>query len=284
MVESMFDSVSDAAVVDAIGESARAENIACARRLAAIAELYHRRRIQVEDGRELWRIDPWEAVAAEVAAAQSITAAAAGTLLHNAICLHERLPRVAAVFASGAIDYRTIRMVVARTLLAVDPDVMAAIDADLAEAARTWAPISIYKMQQVVDGIVSRHDPDARRRTEAQARGRHVDIAHDRGTSYLSGQLHQTDATLLDRRLTALAHTVCDSDPRTLEQRRADALGALAAGQTVRRAHAAPQAARPLRTTQRPRWSYTWSPRPPHLSPLSAAICTANDPRTTPSN
>jgi hypothetical protein len=60
-------------VVDDIRDSARAEN-ACARRLAAIAELYERRQIPAEDGqgRELWRIDPWEAVAAEVAAAQVV--------------------------------------------------------------------------------------------------------------------------------------------------------------------------------------------------------------------
>ena len=231
----MFESVSDAAVVGAIGESARAENVACARRLAAIAELYRRRQIPVEDGhgRELWRIDPWEAVAAEVAAAACMTAGAAGGLLHYAVCLHERLPRVAAVFAAGVIDYRSVRMIVARTLLAIDPEVMAAIDAEIAEAVRTWGPLSVAKMQQRVDGIVCRHDPDARRRTDAQARGRHIEITHDRGTSYLSGQLHQTDATLLDRRLSALARTVCDSDPRTVEQRRADALGALAAGHTV---------------------------------------------------
>jgi hypothetical protein len=55
----MIESVPDATVVAAIGDSARAENIACARRLAAIAELYGRRQIPVEDGkgRELWRID-----------------------------------------------------------------------------------------------------------------------------------------------------------------------------------------------------------------------------------
>jgi len=147
--------------------------------------------------------------------------------------LRERLPRVAAVFATGVIDYRCVRMIVARTLLAIDPDVLDAIDAELAGAVRTWGPLSLAKMQQSVDGIVTRHDPDAQRRTDAAARGRHVDIAHDRGTSYLSGQLYQTDATLLDRRLTALAHTVCEGDPRTVEQRRADALGALAAGHTV---------------------------------------------------
>ena len=66
----MFEGLKDGELVDTIGESARAENAACARRLAAIAELYVRRQVPVEDGRgrELWWIDPWEAVAAEVAA------------------------------------------------------------------------------------------------------------------------------------------------------------------------------------------------------------------------
>lgn len=228
----MFDGLSDAGLVDAIGESARAENSACARRLAAIAELYRRRRVNVEDGhgRELWRIDPWEAVAAELSAAQCITPAAAGSILHDAVCLHERLPAVAAIFATGLINYRTVRLIIARTLLALDPDVLAAIGTDLADAIVKWGPLSVHRMQVNIDRIVERHDPEARRRTDSQARGRHVEINHGRGASYLSGQLHKTDATLLDRRLTALARTVCGNDPRTAEQRRADALGALASG------------------------------------------------------
>ncbi|MBV8293553.1 MAG: DUF222 domain-containing protein [Mycobacterium sp.] len=231
----MFDNVPDATVVAAIGDSARAENIACARRLAAIAELYGRRQIPVEDGtgRELWRIDPWEAVAAEVAAAQGITAAAAGAHLHNAICLHERLPKVAALFATGAISYRTVRMIVARTFLAIEPDVLAAIDAELAGTLITWGPLSFAKTEQAIDALVERHDPAARRRTETAIRSRYVDISHSGGIASVSGELHSPDATLLDRRLTALAHTVCDNDPRTIDQRRADALGALAAGHGV---------------------------------------------------
>jgi hypothetical protein len=231
----MFDRVPDAAVVGAIGDSARAENIACARRLAAIAELYERRHIPVEDGkgRELWRIDPWEAVAAEVAAAQGITAAAAGAQLHNAICLHARLPKVAALFATGAISYRTVRMIVARTFLALEPEVLAAIDAELAETLTTWGALSFAKTEQAIDALVERHDPAARRRTETAIRSRHVDISHSGGIASIAGDLYSTDATLLDRRLTALAHTVCGHDPRTIDQRRADALGALAAGHTT---------------------------------------------------
>jgi Domain of unknown function (DUF222) len=230
----MFDNVPDAAVVAAIADSARAENIACARRLAAIAELYERRQIPVEDGkgRALWRIDPWEAVAAEVAAAQGITAAAAGAQLHNAICMHERLPKIATLFATGAISYRTVRMIVARTFLALEPDVLAAIDAELAEALTAWGPLSFAKTEQAIDALVQRHDPAARRRTETAIRSRYVDISHSDGIASISGDLYSTDATLLDWRLTALAHTVCDNDPRTIDQRRADALGALAAGHT----------------------------------------------------
>lgn len=231
----MFDKLSDAGLVDTIGDAGRAENSACARRLAAIAELYGRRVIAVEDGhgREMWRIDPWEAVAAEVGAAGCITAAAAGSLMHNAICIRERLPRVGALFATGAIDYRTVRMIVARTLLALEPDVLAAIDAELAGAMPGWGPLSVLKMQQAVDAVVVRHDPQARRRTEGRTRGRHVDIAHDRDISHLTGRLNNAEATLLDRRLTSLAHSVCDDDPRTIDQKRADAMGALAAGYAI---------------------------------------------------
>src|SRR6202035_2932459 len=50
------------------------------------------------------------------------------------------------------------------------------------------------------------------------------------GLSEIHGSLLSPDAHALDKRLTAVAGTVCEHDPRTREQRRADALGALAAG------------------------------------------------------
>jgi hypothetical protein len=50
------------------------------------------------------------------------------------------------------------------------------------------------------------------------------------GTAALWGSLFATDAAVLDRRLSQMAHDVCGDDPRTIAQRRADALGALAAG------------------------------------------------------
>ena len=68
-------------------------------------------------------------------------------------------------------------------------------------------------MQRAVDAVVVRHDPEARHRSERTTRGRYIDIAHDRDVSYLTGELNPVEATLLDRRLTAMAHSVCDNDP-----------------------------------------------------------------------
>jgi len=49
------------------------------------------------------------------------------------------------------------------------------------------------------------------------------------GTASIWGALLATDAELLDRVLTEMARQVCENDPRTFGQRRADALGVLAA-------------------------------------------------------
>lgn len=68
---------------------------------------------------------------------------------------------------------------------------------------------------------------------EITARARHVTMdptTDGSGLSALWATLYAHDAAALDHRLDTMARAVCDSDPRTLEQRRADALGALAAG------------------------------------------------------
>jgi hypothetical protein len=82
-----------------------------------------------------------------------------------------------------------------------------------------------------VDKVVAKVDADAvRRRRQLQA-DRDIWIADiDGGISEIHGALLTPEAHALEKRLNALAATVCDHDPRSREQRRADALGALAAG------------------------------------------------------
>ncbi len=222
----------DGGIVDQVASAARAETMACARKFSAIAELYCRRQA-VSEGRELWSCDLWDAVAAEVGAAQNITAGAAGAQLRYALALRGRLPQVGALFAEGLIGFRTMATIVARTELAIDPSVLNCIDTELAGQLAQWGPMSVARMEQAVDAVVVRHDPAARRRTASSSKSRHLDFdttgAGD--TTALWGVLYATDARALDKRLTAMANAVCSADPRTVDQRRADALGALACGQ-----------------------------------------------------
>lgn len=221
----------DAAVVAAIAECARVEAAAAARRLAAIAELVHRRANGPTDCAH-WSCDNWDAMAAEVAAAQHVSHAMASGQMYLAAALHDRLPRVAALFAEGAISARLAATIVWRTDLIKDAETVRLVDAMLAEYATGFGPMSVNKTAQAIDAVVDQYDPGALRRTRTGARSRDVVINQaddESGTAHLWGCLYATDAAVLDRRLTQLAQTVCQDDPRTLGQRRADALGALAA-------------------------------------------------------
>lgn len=103
----MFEKVDDAALIDAMGDATRSESIAVARRLAAVGELDARRTRELAE-RVFWRTDPYEEVAAEVSAAQNISRARALSQIHCARVLRDDLPGVAAVFGTGAIDYRMV--------------------------------------------------------------------------------------------------------------------------------------------------------------------------------
>jgi hypothetical protein len=234
----MFDSIVAAADgtsgAGAVGAWARVENAACAQRLFAIADVFEAR--LSADGsaeREQWCVDNWDAVAAEIAAAHNVSLGVASHQLMVARALRERLPRVAEVFGAGQISYRLVNAIVYRTALITDPDARAKVDTELAAAAGGWGSLSIAKVEAAIDYWVDRYDPHALRRVELSSRGRHVDVVADQkgsGLSWIDGKLFSHDATALDQRLDAMARAVCDADPRTLEQRRADALGALAHG------------------------------------------------------
>ena len=233
----MFDQLVEAATGSrapaAVGAWARVENAACARRLAAVAEELER--LRCEDGsadRELWCIDNWDAVAASVAAAQQVSLGVASHQLSVALELRD-LPRVGQVFAAGAISYRLVAAVIARTRLIVDDQARAKVDRALAARISGWGPLSAAKTETEIDYWVDRYDPAALRRAEDHARGRYVDVhagTDGSGTASIEALLFATDADALDRRLDAMARAVCDGDPRTLEQRRSDALGALGHG------------------------------------------------------
>lgn len=231
MFDIEFRDVDDADVVAAIEHWAVAEAAAAAHRLAAIAELADR--CERRDEGTQWACDGWDAAAAEISAALRISHGRALTQMETARLLRQRLPAVAALFLAGRIHPRVVEAITWRTALVRDPEAMAIIDSAVAALAGTWTALSQYKLEQAIDTLVDRHDPGAVRRSRTSARSRDVTIGaqnHEAGTAALWGRLFATDAVVLERRLNQMARGVCDDDPRTLGQRRADALGALAAG------------------------------------------------------
>ncbi len=217
-------------VVKRIAAAGRAENRAAGARLAAIGELDVLRLRQVGE-REDWCSDTQEAVSAEVAAALGITSGLADSYLEYARAMRLRLPRAGALLVAGDIDYRMFQTIVYRTDLITDAQVLAAVDATLAVKAARWPAMTRGRLSAAVDRIVARADRDAVRRRRDKQAERELSIWDSgEGLTEVFGRLLTTDAHVVDARLDALAATVCAGDPRTRNQRRADAMGALAAG------------------------------------------------------
>jgi hypothetical protein len=218
------------ALLDRIGASWRAQNRAAAAALVAVGELFGYRLARCADTED-WAVDTEAAVSAEVAAALRMSQALAASQLRYARAMRERLPKLAEVFKAGDIDQRTFATIVYRTDLITERDVLATVDGQLALTVVRWPSMTRGRLAGQIDKIVAKADADAvRRRTERRTE-REIWFADlEGGLSEIHGSLLSPDAHALDNRLNTLAGTVCERDPRTREQRRADALAALAAG------------------------------------------------------
>jgi Domain of unknown function (DUF222) len=231
-VESMFEAVAEAELIDVMGEATRDESTAIAQRLAAVGELFARRGVEHPEC-ELWSTDVTDQVAAEVSAVQNISHARAVGQVQFARTLRERLPALARVFARGVIDFRLVSMIVARTDN-VEDAVIAELDEALARHAEKWMKLSKPKLRDRVDQWVAKLDPAGVRVPPAVDEQRYVEIdPSSPGLAFLNGQIRAADGAALDQRLEALAGTVCENDPRTLRQRRSDACGPLARGEAT---------------------------------------------------
>jgi hypothetical protein len=225
-----FGELDDASLIAAVEDWARTAAAADARKYAAIAELERRRNTAEHPD---WACDDWDAAAAEVAAALNVGHGRASGEMDMAVMLRDRFPKVGAMFLSGTINSRRVGVIADRTYLVQDSTALTELDNAIAERITDWGPLSEYKLIQSIDVWVDAIDPGALRRTRSHARSRDFKVSdpdEKAGTSAVFGRLFATDAALLNQRLAAMARGVCEDDPRTLAQRRADALGALAAG------------------------------------------------------
>ncbi|MDO3403616.1 DUF222 domain-containing protein, partial [Mycolicibacterium neoaurum] len=106
-------------------------------------------------------------------------------------------------------------------------------DAGIAGTAHQYGALSEAALIRAVDFWVHKFDPVAVIRSKAAAKDRYIDFG-DRddpdGVVSFWGRMRTTDAAISDTRLTQLANGVCEGDPRTVAERRADALAAVLAG------------------------------------------------------
>lgn len=228
----MFDLVGlgDAELIDALRAATRAEAVAAGARLAVIAEAVARHCDDQDDAIVHAALDGWECAAAEVSAACGLSRQAASGQMRIAVALRDRLPKVGALLEHGEISAKTAAAITWRTRLVTDEDALALVDAALAGIAPTLGVLSQKKTEDAIDVWIEKFDPAAVHCARSAARSRFVefgDEADPAGTVSFWGRLLATDANALNARLNAIAHTVCDGDPRTARQRRSDAMGLL---------------------------------------------------------
>lgn len=231
----MFDSGSVAVKhLDAARDQLRAERRAVAAKILEAGNFALARMTELGHAFEDLIVDDWELVAAELGVELGISRGRACTLITQGRNLIKDLPAFAEVFATGAVDLRVLRIILHRTALITDPDIMAVIDAQLAKAAPSWNALSDDRIAELVDWMIIDVDPEAVRRARQarQSRSIHVEPVGD-GMVEIYGRVDAAKGAVFDQGLDALARTVCPDDPRTLDERRADAVEPLSLGATA---------------------------------------------------
>jgi hypothetical protein len=230
----MFEEVDEAGLIATIEDATRSEAAAGSLRSAAIAELTARRiGDDMDDPRASWACDIWDSAAAEIAAAMNISHRKASGQMRIAETLRDHLPAVAALYRAGRLSARVISTITWRTRLITDDDVWASLDAEVAQRAQRWGPLSEDKLVTAVDALVYTYDPSAVIEAEARAKTCDFTVGYyddEAGVASVWGTLPAADAAVVEKNVAAVAATVCDNDRRPIGKRRAAALRALTDG------------------------------------------------------
>ena len=227
----MFEDRGALAHLDAARDELTAERRAVAHKLVAAGKFALVRMAELGNGHEDWIVDDWELVAAELGVELGISRGRACTQITHGRDLIQRLPAFAEVFLTVVVDLRVFLAIFHRTALITDPDIMAVIDAQVAAAAPSWNALSDDRIAELVDWMVVDVDPDAVRRARQRRRSRYIAVEPiGDGLVEIHGRVDAAKGAFCDQQLDALARTVCADDPRSLDERRADAIEPLTSG------------------------------------------------------
>ncbi|XTP36746.1 DUF222 domain-containing protein [Mycobacterium sp. TJFP1] len=233
MFDRMFAGLDEPALLAAIERAACEESRAGARKSAAIAALVHES-VTFDDVRDQWVWDSWAETACELGAALNTSHRRASAQMRIAVALHDRLPKVAALFAAGRLSTRLIGQITWRTRLVQDPHLLALLDTAIADKATRWEPLSDDKLTAALDAVIERYDPDAVIRAREHVSGLDFRVgASDDPDALVTvwGKILGCDAAVLAARIAELLKGLCDNDPRSVCVRRSHAVGAIVRGQ-----------------------------------------------------
>ncbi|HEY9264536.1 MAG TPA: DUF222 domain-containing protein [Mycobacterium sp.] len=233
MFDSRLTGLDKPALIAAIEQAACEEVRAGARKTAAIAALVHDQ-VTYDDVRDEWVWDSWIETACELGAVSNTSHRRASAQMRIAVALRDRLPNVAALHAQGRLSARLISQVTWRTRLVQDPQLLTLVDAEMAEKALRWEPLSDDRLTAALDAVIERYDPEAVIRAREQVTDRDFRIgASDDPDALVTvwGKVLGCDAVVLAARIAALVKGICDNDPRPMGERRSCAVGAIIHGQ-----------------------------------------------------
>ncbi|WP_169815612.1 DUF222 domain-containing protein [Nocardia inohanensis] len=253
----MFDSreveaMGDEELIESLRRAHGAAAFAQAAEVTAVREVYRRHRAgNAAPGPGGVRAG--EFAAAEVAVAVQVSEGVAAALIDIGLAL-DSLPQTKLAFAAGRIDLSRVQ-VITDCLRGLSREVRETLEPRLIEVAMRSDP---DRLRQTAGRWVIRFDPEGeQRRREEREQDRDVRIrAIQEGMAVFDGMLPAAGAQTVAMRLREMSLEVCSEDPRTMPQRRADALVALADGSgrltcACGRGRACPKSS-PVRTRRRP--------------------------------
>jgi len=230
----MFDSLDADGLLTEVEQSRLDESAVWARRMAAIAPLLWQRTAEAEGvdsdpGYAL--VTGFARTVAEVGPALNVAPAVAGKLVGHAEALDARLPQIFGLLASGRLDWESTTTIITRTEV-VDAAVMRDLDRNLAAKLAGWQSWSRSRLVNTIDKAVREVDAHAvtERRVKADTDRRFGFTTLPNGMARPYGSVPAPVAVVVDARLNEMAAGVCAQDPRTLEQRRVDALNTVGLG------------------------------------------------------
>lgn len=175
----------------------------------------------------------YEAVKAEISVALRIGPAATETVIEQAVGFVERVPRVFALIGRNVLSPRGGMEALSRARALTGAQALE-FDERLADllTADPLQLVSVPALREAADHLVHEIDPVAaeRRRRMAEEDRRVTFRPAEDGMAAAYALLTAHEGLELGVRVDEIAETVCESDPRTVAQRRADGLMMLVRG------------------------------------------------------